>query len=906
MHKLTIGKKLGIGFGFMLVLFGVVIMIYHSTVHSVSSQFGELMRHEVALATHASAVESSMLQLRRNEKDFLLRRDMKYPEKLKANYATLQAEINKISQVGRQAGYLGIVRKADEMARYASAYYTDFQKVVDAWVRMGLDQNSGLQGEIQTAAHTLANILAGYDVDDLYRELLFLRRWEKDFVRTGMDRYEQRLLTTLENYKTLLEQSTLDAGIKRVQRQALAGYVEAFNVYVGAVAGDVKAQAYERMREFAREIEKSIQQVFIPDARVLLLQIRKHEKDYLLRGDERHVEKTHQAIAALIKQTRNSGIGQDAASAVIDSLKAYQKAFDALVEEKREVAVLISAMREAVHKIEPLVAEIREKALVEVETELRAVDQAAGRRTLIALVIGMAVVVIGVVVAWAMTRSVSRPLVQMAEVADRITVGDINQTVEYRSGDEVGRLAEAFRRLITYIKGVAEAAEALGRGDLTAQVETKSDQDVLSQSFARAMGRLRDMVGEIKSLIQAAKEGKLTTRGDTSRFEGVFVDVIDGVNEMLDATLAPIQEAADVLERVASRDLTARVCGEYAGDHAKIKEALNTTVANLDESMTQVAVGAEQVASAAAQISSGSQSLAQGASEQASSLEEVSSSLQELSSMSQQNAANAQEARRLADNARVSAEKGVDSMQRLSAAIDRIKTSSDETAKIVKTIDDIAFQTNLLALNAAVEAARAGDAGKGFAVVAEEVRNLAMRSAEAAKSTAQMIEEAVQNAENGVALNQEVRANLEEITKQVRRVSEVMEEIAAASEQQGQGVAQISTAVEQMNQVTQQNAANSEESASAAEELSAQAETMQTLVGTFRLTNRIASASTLRARAPRNPNKSSGLKSRVQPPQSARVLPIELQGNGHDHASSVGSEQIIPFDDDDRDVLEDF
>jgi methyl-accepting chemotaxis protein len=189
-------------------------------------------------------------------------------------------------------------------------------------------------------------------------------------------------------------------------------------------------------------------------------------------------------------------------------------------------------------------------------------------------------------------------------------------------------------------------------------------------------------------------------------------------------------------------------------------------------------------------------------------------------------------------------------MKRLADAIDRIKSSSDKTAKIVKTIDEIAFQTNLLALNAAVEAARAGDAGKGFAVVAEEVRSLAMRSAEAAKSTADLIEESVKNAEGGVAINQEVMKNLVEINDQVKKVSDVMAEIAASSEQQSRGVDQVNTAVEQVNQVTQQTASNAEESASAAEELASQAEDMRGVVSSFSLT-KVKGATGWSAKAPK-------------------------------------------------------
>jgi methyl-accepting chemotaxis protein len=240
--------------------------------------------------------------------------------------------------------------------------------------------------------------------------------------------------------------------------------------------------------------------------------------------------------------------------------------------------------------------------------------------------------------------------------------------------------------------------------------------------------------------------------------------------------------------------------------------------------------GAEQVAAASSQVSGASQSLAEGASEQAAAIEETSSSIEEMASMATQNAGNADAAKTLAESLRTGADRGAAAMTRMSQAIDEIKRSSDETAKIVKTIDEIAFQTNLLALNAAVEAARAGEAGKGFAVVAEEVRNLAQRSAESAKNTANMIEGAVKKAEAGVQISQEVSTSFEEIAGGVRKVNDLIGHIAAASSEQAEGAGQVNTAVSQMDTVTQSNAANAEESASASEELNAQADQLQSLV----------------------------------------------------------------------------
>ncbi|CAN5475965.1 methyl-accepting chemotaxis protein [soil metagenome] len=255
--------------------------------------------------------------------------------------------------------------------------------------------------------------------------------------------------------------------------------------------------------------------------------------------------------------------------------------------------------------------------------------------------------------------------------------------------------------------------------------------------------------------------------------------------------------------------------------------SINRALKRLAETLT---AGSEQTASAASQVAATSQRLAQGASEQAASLEETSSSLEEMSSMTRKNAESAQQAAALSAEAKSAADKGNQAMGRMVSAIGDIQKSATETAKIVRTIDEIAFQTNLLALNAAVEAARAGDAGRGFAVVAEEVRNLAVRSAEAAKNTATLIEQSVQNARGGVTIAGDVAKTLEEINTGCTKVNALISEIAAASSEQSQGITQVNSAVAQMDKVTQQNASNAEESASASEELASQAVEMSNVV----------------------------------------------------------------------------
>ncbi|MHC4194449.1 MAG: HAMP domain-containing methyl-accepting chemotaxis protein [Planctomycetota bacterium] len=258
-----------------------------------------------------------------------------------------------------------------------------------------------------------------------------------------------------------------------------------------------------------------------------------------------------------------------------------------------------------------------------------------------------------------------------------------------------------------------------------------------------------------------------------------------------------------------------------------VSRAINKALTEIIEVLSG---GADQVATASKQISAAAQSLADGATEQAAGLQETSSSLEEMASMTKQNADNAQEANALAATASKVAGDGTAAMARMDKVIQEIHKSSNETAKIIKVIDEIAFQTNILALNAAVEAARAGEAGKGFAVVAEEVRNLAMRSAESAKNTANMIEESVKSAASGVDNANEVSKVLNEIGQSVTKTTNLVSEIAAASQEQAQGIGQVNVAVAQIDNITQQNAANAEESASASEELSAQAESMKEII----------------------------------------------------------------------------
>jgi methyl-accepting chemotaxis protein len=291
----------------------------------------------------------------------------------------------------------------------------------------------------------------------------------------------------------------------------------------------------------------------------------------------------------------------------------------------------------------------------------------------------------------------------------------------------------------------------------------------------------------------------------------------------------------------------------------------------------QIAEGATQTASASSQVAAASQTLAEGASEQAASLEETSASLEEMSSMTKRNADNAQQAKDLSGQTRSAADTGAADMEQMKTSMAAIKSSSDDVAKIVKNIDEIAFQTNILALNAAVEAARAGEAGAGFAVVADEVRNLAQRSATAARETANKIEDAINKTTQGVQVSAKVAESLQQIITKARTVDDLVGEIAVACREQAQGISQVNTAVSQMDKVTQSNAASAEESASASEELNAQAavqtEAVTQLLNLIGQTTDTGSANARPAQA--------GKPSRQPKAKPAQTAAIKTAHNGH-------------------------
>lgn len=687
---MKIAMKIGLAFGIVGFVFLIVLWQYHNTLITTQSNYEKLLNVVEAKKSHSFDIGISMLEARRSEKDFLARKDMKYVSRVEGSVDKIIAKANDINRINEIEEVKSQV--ANGIIRDIETYNTSFMAIVNAWQQKGLDPKSGLQGEFRGASHKAEAFFKDFNTNDLKVTLLQIRRAEKDFGLRGNDKYIDRVHNLVKLFKSQVAASGLNKELSSKLEKAIVSYLKAFDRYVKDVKSKKSTVASAKaFGTAAHKIEADLDRHYVQNIMSDYLMLRRHEKDYLLRSDSKYVLKVDNMISVIRSNVKESAISNKDKSDINMLLSAYQNAFHKLVDQDKNIAVINSNMRAAVHKIEPAIAEnIKNMNLLMVDIATKT-KSAAEKSTNIALIMGVIAVILGTLFAYIIVQSITKPINAVVEFTKLYGEGDLNASLSIDSKDELGVMAKSLKEAI-------------------------------------------------------------------SKLKNIIIDV-----------------------RAAS---------------------------------TNVSAGSQELSSSSAQMS-------QGATEQAAAAEEASSSMEQMASNISQNADNAMQTERIAIKAAKDAEEG-------GKSVDATVTAMKEIADKISIIEEISRQTNLLALNAAIEAARAGEHGKGFAVVAAEVRKLAERSQEAAGEIGELSSSSIAVAEKAGEL-------LGLIVPDIQRTAELIQEISASSSEQRSGADQINMAIQQLDQVIQQNAGASEEMASTSEELSSQANQLQETISFFRM-----------------------------------------------------------------------
>ncbi|TDV29960.1 methyl-accepting chemotaxis protein-1 (serine sensor receptor) [Stenotrophomonas sp. CC22-02] len=583
---------------------------------------------------------------------------------------------------------------------------------------------------------------------------------------------------------------------------------------------------------------------------------------------------TGDALVAKIDAARK------ATDASTQHLHARMKAgdFDGAAKELLAEHGLATAWNEAISTLlrhqETLTARSRE--------EYRSTESWTGT---LSIVFGVLSLILGSLAAWAITRSLTRPLEGAVTLADGIASGRLDNVIDASGNDELTQLLRSMQRMQAQLQSVMAAQGELARqhdagslsyrmdessfpgdygrmvhetnalvgshvqvqnrlievmkhyarGDLSVDMDPlPGEKAAITQAMDETKSSLSAINSEIRRLASAAAAGDFSLRGDEDRFAYDFRDMVAGLNQLMQTTDENLVQVSTLLQAISRGDLTVRMHGDFHGVFARMRDDCNATVDQLKQIVGRIQASASSINLAAGEIASGNTDLSRRTEQQAANLEETAASMEELTSTVKQNAEHARQANQLAIGAHGVASQGGEVVGQVVTTMSAIEASSKKIAEIISVIDGIAFQTNILALNAAVEAARAGEQGRGFAVVASEVRTLAQRSAGAAKEIKGLIEDSVGKVADGSALVRQAGTTMGEIVASVQRVTDIMADISAASQEQSSGIEQVNQAVVQMDETTQQNAALVEEASAAARSMEEQANLLAEAVSVFR------------------------------------------------------------------------
>jgi len=693
--KLSI-KIIG-GFGLILLLMVLVMGIYQFSSSKSSTGFTGLINGDVAVLNHVGETNSFMLQARRDEKDFIMRQDRKYLDKHAKSVNGLIENAEIVQKLEESLGNVQMSAEAAEIIILAKEYQKNFQGLVAAQERAGLDHNSGLQGAFRSAAGIMSEAMPEHDIDNLLIDLLQVRRYEKDFLRTVGDQkkndgYKGKLNKALAHYEALLNNSSCDPVAKTRQQQALATYKAAAGPWMAAKTKSERDRLYQAMRTSSHDVEAAINSVRVSGVTAMMLDIRKEEKDYLLRGDKKHVENTHKAIAKLRSAFETAGILQEHVEATNEQLDLYKKAFDGLVTENDRIEAATAQMRDAVHKIEPLIEEIHLKASKDTQSSTNQITSLSASMSRLAIMAGITTLLFGMVLSFFISRSITGP---------------IKKTVQWLTSGAEQVSAASFQ--------VSSASQDLANGasEQAAAIEETSaamnEMSAMTKHNADNASQANTLMGEVSKTIQGTNQSmeemskSMDEISSASEATSKIIKTIDDIafqtnllalNAAVEAARAGEAGAGFAVVADEVRNLAMRAT-EAAKNTAELIEGTvlkvnsgKAIVGKTTEAFKEVAENSTKVGTLVGEIATASQEQSEG-------INQINQAISQMDSVTQRNASTAEESAAASEELSAQAESMMDAVKDLEDIVEGGATSgSTSTTKTLAGNHESQFKLN--------------------------------------------------------------------------------------------------------------------------------------------------------------------------------------------------------------------
>lgn len=697
-----IWQKLGFGFGLVLLLLVMVVGISQRTSKRSLAEFQAVMDYEMAIFIAAEELNVFMLQCRRSEKDFLMRKDKKYLNRHNENMTALMQQAEKIEVLAGKSDHQEIATQAKDIARLARAYAAAFQALVASYEIKGLDHNSGLQGTFRKVAHELQASMVEHQVEDLYIAHLQMRRYEKDYIRTGSEAYKEKFQNSIRTYENLLSDSRCEKAALEKQKTALEAYWKAARQYFGGDNGR-REDTYQALRKAAHQIEDALNSIYVQEAGSMVLEIRRREKDYLLRGADKYVKATQENAARLKDAFKSSGVDREHVQDSEEKVNAYLVAFNALVAEDHKIRKLSDDMRAAIHQVEPAVESIHQKVMGAAALKSENTLKTAGRGTNLALAISVIAVIIGIALAYVISTAISRPVKQVVGLTKSVSKGDLSQSLDMRRKDEVGVLADAMAAMVANLRETARMADRISQGDLTAEVRILSDKDVFGHALSNMLTKLRNVVGEVKSAADnvAAGSGQLSSSSEElsqgASEQASSAEEASASMEEMTANIRQNAENAIQTEKMATQaSLKAEEGGNAVGETVSAMKQITEKISVIEEIARQTNLLALNAAIEAARAGEHGKGFAVVAAEVRKLAEHSQRAAGEINELANSSMEVAEKAGNMLSEIVPDIKRTADLVQEIAAASNEQNTGANQINRAIQQLDQV-IQTNATA-----------------------------------------------------------------------------------------------------------------------------------------------------------------------------------------------------------------